>query len=135
MQAAALDPRASSLHQNNQACRFSSDRQHQNTSHFMPRKKFKIFFFNFHHSNIRSATSISDAPSGLVSVPMKVTDGSKSDNATVLAGLAGYKLHNDDGIFALEPVHGWCLLLPKDSSFRNDLVDWEENINGVGSEK
>ena len=66
---------------------------------------------------------------------MKVTDGSKSDNATVLAGLAGYKLHNDDGIFALEPVHGWCLLMPKDSSFRNDLVDWEEKINGVGSEK
>ena len=66
---------------------------------------------------------------------MKVTDGSKSDNATVLAGLAGYKLHNDDGIFALEPVHGWCLLLPKDSSFRNDLVDWEEKINGVGSKK
>jgi hypothetical protein len=85
--------------------------------------------------NVRDATAISDAPSGLVSVPMKITDGVRSDNATVLAGLAGYKLHNDDGKFALEPVHGWCLLMPKDSSFRNDLEDWEDKINGVGNEK
>ena len=53
----------------------------------------------------------------------------------IVTGLAGYKLHEEGGNFALEPVHGWCLLMPKDSYFRNDLEDWEEKINGVVIEK
>merc|ERR1711997_774346 len=84
--------------------------------------------------NIYDAENIGNAPSGLVSVPMKVTDGQLTENAAVVAGMVGYNYYEATGTTglekypALEPVHGWSLLLPPgdESFFRQEMEEWEE---------
>ena len=84
--------------------------------------------------NIIDAIGISSAPSGLVNVPMTITDGYNEENSTIVAGMVGYRLHKptEKGKpHTMEPVHGWSLLLSPNSFFRNELNDWENKINGV----
>ena len=84
--------------------------------------------------NIPKANNISDAPSGLVTVPMIITDGRSEEKSAIVAGMVGYKFHENDedakNIYSLEPVHGWSLLLEKNSVFRTVMVNWEERIGG-----
>ena len=91
--------------------------------------------------NIHDATEISDAPSGLVSVPMTISDGINEEKSAVVAGMVGYKFHESEAnrkpsawlaskIYAVEPIHGWSLLLKPNSVFRMDMLDWEERIHG-----
>ena len=83
--------------------------------------------------NIRNAKTIGSAPSGLVSIPMKFSDPGRNEKGAVIAGMAGYKFHHPETNHrpAIEPMHGWSLLLEPNSVFRNDLSDWEEKINGI----
>ena len=89
--------------------------------------------------NVRGATSIGDAPSGLVSIPMTFSDydgsSGREEQGAIIAGMLGYKYNhpslNTDRRPSVEPVHGWTLLLEPNSFFRNDLTDWEQKINGV----
>ena len=84
--------------------------------------------------NVKYAQTIGSAPSGLVSIPMKFSDPGREEKGAVIAGMVGYKFHNLTQGFprpAVEPMHGWSLLLKPDSVFRNDLTDWEEKINGI----
>ena len=83
--------------------------------------------------NIRNAKTIGSAPSGLVSIPMKFSDPGRNEKGAVIAGMAGYKFHHQKTIRrpAIEPMHGWSLLLEPNSVFRNDLSDWEEKVNGI----
>jgi len=85
--------------------------------------------------NIPDANDISDAPSGLVTVPMTITDGANEEQSAIVAGMVGYKFHEKDDddekkVYSLEPVHGWSLLIEKNSAFRIDMVNWEERIGG-----
>ena len=82
--------------------------------------------------NIPDANYISDAPSGLVTVPMTITDGTNEEQSAIVAGMVGYKFHEKDDdakkVYSLEPVHGWSLLIEKNSAFRIDMDNWEENF-------
>ena len=86
--------------------------------------------------NVKGATSIGNAPSGLVSIPMTFSDG-REEQGAIVAGMLGYKYHypsnNTDRRPSVEPMHGWTLLLEPNSVFRNDLTDWEQKINGVSN--
>ena len=43
--------------------------------------------------NIPNASEISDAPSGLVCIPLTLHDDDKEEQAAVLSGMIGYKFH------------------------------------------
>ena len=84
--------------------------------------------------NIKYAATIGSAPSGLVSVPMTFSDGITKEQGAIVAGMLGYKFHQGQGNLtrpAVEPMHGWTLLLEPNSVVRKDLTDWEQKINGV----
>ena len=83
--------------------------------------------------NVRHATSIGNAPSGLVSIPMTFSDERAEEQGAIVAGMLGYKYHSETNGTrpAVEPMHGWTLLLEPNSIFRKDLSDWEKKINGV----
>jgi hypothetical protein len=57
--------------------------------------------------------------SGLSSCPMKIVDVVRNlqDSSTLMGGMLGFKVHQDapNRVQSLEPVHGWCLLLPEKS--------------------
>ena len=65
---------------------------------------------------------------------MTITDGRNEEQSAIVAGMVGYKFHEKDGdakkVYSLEPVHGWSLLIEKNSAFRIDMVNWEERIGG-----
>jgi len=69
-------------------------------------------------------------PSGLISVPMKITDGSTDEQSALVAGIpasdiqANYNEFNDTMIQA---VHAWALMLEPESVFRNDFLIREQN--------
>jgi hypothetical protein len=88
--------------------------------------------------NINNAATIGSAPSGLVSVPMTFSDGIMEEKGAIVAGMIGYKFHSGQRNKtrpAVEPMHGWTLLLEPNSVFRNDLTDWEQKINGLSDQK
>ena len=77
--------------------------------------------------NVHDAECISDAPSGIVTVPMTLVDYGYEEQSAIVAGMVGYKKFNEEGrILALEAVHGWGLFLEPTSRFRKDLISWEE---------
>ncbi|XP_046857247.1 uncharacterized protein LOC124450648 [Xenia sp. Carnegie-2017] len=71
-------------------------------------------------ANLKSPADFSDFTSGLVTVPLTLSHPSGlADEAALVAGCLGYKLHeNDDNIPSVQPYQGWCLMLPKNSPFR-----------------
>ena len=91
--------------------------------------------------NVPEASGISDAPNGLVCVPIQLTDGNDVDQGTIIAGMVGYILHPNETSqaqranqgpyksYTVEATHGWTLLLDESSFFRQELLDWEQNIN------
>ena len=84
--------------------------------------------------NVTNAKTIGSAPSGLVSIPLKLKDGSRGieDKSAVIAGMMGYKFHHETTTRpAVEPMHGWTLLLEPNSIFREDLSNWEQNISNI----
>ena len=83
--------------------------------------------------NVKNAMSIGSAPSGLVSIPLKLQDGPREDKSAVIAGMMGYKFHHDTTTTrpAVEPMHGWTLLLEPNSIFRENLSNWEQNISNI----
>jgi hypothetical protein len=86
--------------------------------------------------NIQGAVTIGSAPSGLVSIPMTFSDRTTEEQGAVVAGMLGYKFHQGQRNLtrpAVEPMHGWTLLLEPNSVFRKDLTDWEQKINGVSN--
>merc|ERR1712018_766811 len=64
------------------------------------------------------ASTIGSAPSGLVSIPMKIAGEKGDEESAVVAGMIGYKIHQTNGRPSLEPMHGWALLLEEDSVYR-----------------
>ena len=78
--------------------------------------------------NVHNAEHISDAPSGIVTVPMTIVDqDGYQEKSAIVAGMVGYKQCAEYGKpLALEAVHGWSLFLDPNSRFRNDLITWEE---------
>ena len=85
--------------------------------------------------NVKNATTIGSAPSGLVSIPLKLKDGVRGieDQSAVIAGMMGYKFHHEATMTrpAVEPIHGWTLLLEPNSFFRGNLSNWEQNISNL----
>ena len=84
--------------------------------------------------NVNRAATIGSAPSGLVSIPMTFSDRRTEEQGAVIAGMLGYKFHSGQQNItrpAVEPMHGWTLLLEPNSVFRKDLTDWEQKINGI----
>ena len=95
--------------------------------------RFNGWFMNI-FLNVQGAATIGSAPSGLVSIPMTFSDGATGEQGAVVAGMLGYKFHQGQGNLtrpAVEPMHGWTLLLEPNSVLRKDLTDWEQKINGV----
>jgi len=80
-----------------------------------------------------------DIQSGLVAVPMIITDGATEDHAAVVAGIAGYKVNkeevrcpNSGSCYpSVEAVHTWALMMETGAVFRRQLVSWQENIVGA----
>jgi len=60
--------------------------------------------------------------SGLSSCPMKIIDRlhAVEDNSTLVAGILGFQVHSNskNGVSSLQPVHGWCMMLPPTSPLR-----------------
>ena len=85
--------------------------------------------------NVMNAENIGSAPSGLVSIPMKLQDAFRGieDQSAVIAGMMGYKFHHETTTTrpAVEPMHGWTLLLEPKSVFRENLSNWEQNISNL----
>merc|ERR1711971_1260608 len=85
--------------------------------------------------SVKNAKTIGSAPSGLVSIPLKLKDGVRGieDQSAVIAGMMGYKFHHETTTTrpAVEPMHGWTLLLEPNSVFRENLSNWEENISNL----
>ena len=83
--------------------------------------------------NVTNAKTIGSAPSGLVSIPLKLKDGSRGieDKSAVIAGMMGYKFHHETTTTrpAVEAMHGWTLLLEPNSIYRENLSNWEQNIS------
>ncbi len=59
--------------------------------------------------------------SGLVCVPMNVTDGTNTEDSALVAGIA-----------VVEANHGWVMLLEPNSIFRAGMETWEKNISSGG---
>ena len=78
--------------------------------------------------NVHDAEHISDAPSGIVTVPMTIVDqDGQEEKSAIVAGMVGYKQCDEEGRpLALEAVHGWSLFLEPTSKLRYDLISWEE---------
>ena len=57
---------------------------------------------------------------GLVSVPLKIISpgGVEEDTATLVAGMLGFTLHEDD-VPVVQPFQGWSMLLPEHSPLRS----------------
>ena len=85
--------------------------------------------------NVKNAITIGSAPSGLVSIPLKLKDGFRGieDQSAVIAGMMGYKFHHETTTTrpAVEPIHGWTLLLGPNFFFRENLSIWEQNISNI----
>ena len=83
--------------------------------------------------NVERAATIGGAPSGLVTIPMTFADNRGEEQGAIVAGMLGYKYHSETNGTrpAVEPMHGWTLLLEPNSIFRKDLTNWEEKVNGV----
>ena len=85
--------------------------------------------------NVTNAKTIGSAPSGLVSIPLKLQDGFRGieDKSAVIGGMIGYKFHHETTTTrpAVEPMHGWTLLLEPNSAFRENLANWEQNISNI----
>jgi len=102
----------------------SNDRHASGESHF------NGWFMN-ELLNKKDAATIGNAPSGLVSIPIKFSDRRpRIETGAVIAGMVGYKFHEatNNTLPAVEPMHGWSLLLKPNSVFRKDLSDWELGI-------
>jgi len=74
--------------------------------------------------NVPGAKDMSDAPSGIVRVPLTIKDNSIEEKSAVVAGMIGYKLHigNKRSVPSVEPYHGWGLFLEPDSEFRRRIT-------------
>ena len=85
--------------------------------------------------NKLNAKTIGSAPSGLVSIPIKLAGHGNipEEQSAVIAGIMGYKFHHESNISrpAVEAMHGWTLLLEPDSPRRKYLTDWEQKVNGL----
>ena len=61
-----------------------------------------------------------DLTSGLVSVPLEISHPGGSDIGTLIAGMLGFTVHDNEAGSrpSVQPYQGWSLLLPKDSPLR-----------------
>merc|ERR550532_320799 len=80
-----------------------------------------------------SGCSMDEIPETCVQVPLTITDGSTSEESTLIAGVVGAQVHTEEGkkSVSLEPVHAWALLLEPNSSFRADITKWETENMGA----
>jgi len=65
--------------------------------------------------NAGSAEKFKDFPSGVVSVPLKITDESVHDTGELIAGTFGFTVHKGERAPVVQAKQGWALLLPKGS--------------------
>jgi len=69
-----------------------------------------------------------DQPSGLVSVPMKITDGDTEEMSAIVAGIPGFDIDitPDVNVTWIQAAHAWTLMLEPNSTFRNYFAELEE---------
>eukprot|EP00092_Neocalanus_flemingeri_P001322 GFUD01001412.1.p1 GENE.GFUD01001412.1~~GFUD01001412.1.p1 ORF type:complete len:391 (+),score=103.74 GFUD01001412.1:353-1525(+) len=60
-------------------------------------------------------------PSGLISVPMKITDGNTEEQSALVAGIPGFTIEKDEKETKIQAVHAWALMMEPNSVFRNEL--------------
>lgn len=70
--------------------------------------------------------TIGQLSGGLVSVPLELKNPyGLQDTAKLVAGMAGFTMHNKDTArVSVQPYQGWCLLLKEDSPFRPVSEEW-----------
>lgn len=63
--------------------------------------------------------TMSQLSSGIIRVPLELKKpGGLQDTATLVAGMAGFTMHNKDTTsVSVQPYQGWCLFLKEDSPF------------------
>ena len=68
-------------------------------------------------------------PSGLVSVPLTVTDGYTTEDTALVAGIPGFWVTEDFNLnrTKIEAVQTWTLMMDQYSPFRQDVVKWFDN--------
>ncbi len=69
----------------------------------------------------KKRVKLEDFPRGFTTVPITITDLTNKDEGAFIGGIAGFKtnLKPDNGSAPyVEPVHGWTLLLDRNSVFR-----------------
>ena len=69
-------------------------------------------------------------PSGLISVPMKLKEGSVEEQSALVAGIPGYMLEerpNGSNDTVIQAVHAWALMLEENSVFRRNLIERDSN--------
>jgi hypothetical protein len=72
--------------------------------------------------------SYEEAASGLGSVPLKLKEGRREEQAAVVAGIAGFSVKEQrGGHYSVEASHDWALMLLPNSGFRSELAEWETN--------
>lgn len=76
--------------------------------------------------------NISKIKSGVVTVPMTITDGVQKEESAFAAGIAGFTVSKEKGSTwpYVKAAHGWTLMLEPDSTFREDLARWESKLVG-----
>ncbi len=93
-----------------------------------PRQTWNGWFVNDFLGEYR-IEEITEFKTGLVSVPMKVTDGASTEDSALIAGIAGFRVHDNDAVPAVEANHGWSMLLEPNSVFRANMESWEKKIS------
>jgi len=75
------------------------------------------------------ATEMTEIPSGLVSVPLTVTDGYTTEDTALVAGIPGFWVTEDFSLnrTKIEAVQTWTLMMDQYSPFRQDVVKWIDN--------
>ena len=63
---------------------------------------------------------ISEVDSSLVSVPLTIDDNGRKTDAALVAGIAGFKLKNNQT--SIEAQHAWNFMLPPTSYLRKDKI-------------
>ena len=90
----------------------------ENTCSVEEADRFDGWFISLLLNKKGGVSSLSELPSGLVSVPLIINntmlDIGHISNASIVAGIAGMKIDDSEDIPVVEAAHGWALFEPSD---------------------
>ncbi len=92
----------------------------------------------FPHYTTRGFEDIGVLSSGLMTVPLRVTNGAESETAALVAGIAGFTMGETDAKGKkltrpwVQANHAWAMMLEPDSVLRSGVVEWEAKARSGG---